>query len=199
MLTMPPKKTHKLYCYVDESGQDTMGHLFIVAIVVTDNRRNELEGLLETIEKDSGKKKRKWLKTRAKERQAYVSALATTDLPVQIYTRSYIGKVGAYDDLEVLAAAQAITLYREENHIAENYKVTIAIDGLSKNLRPRVGRSFRELGIKTRNVHGERDEASPIIRLADVIAGVVREASEDRAEYKELRALLKRYKKLREL
>jgi hypothetical protein len=28
------KKTEKLYCYVDETGQDTMGKFFIVSVVV---------------------------------------------------------------------------------------------------------------------------------------------------------------------
>ena len=63
---------HKLYCYVDETGQDTRGSYFIVAIVVTDNRQHELERYLEAVEADSGKKTAKWLKTSDKTRQAYI-------------------------------------------------------------------------------------------------------------------------------
>ena len=48
--------------------------------------------------------------------------------------------------------------------------MTIAIDGASKTLAWRVGHAFRLLGIRIRNVHGERDGSSPIIRLADTIA-----------------------------
>lgn len=32
----------KLYCYVDENGQDTKGDIFIVSIVVTGKERDEL-------------------------------------------------------------------------------------------------------------------------------------------------------------
>lgn len=51
--------TRKLYLYVDETGQDTGSQFFIVAVVVTDDRRAELEKLLETAEQVSGKNKRK--------------------------------------------------------------------------------------------------------------------------------------------
>ena len=85
------------------------------------------------------------------------------------------------------------------NQIGDNYKVTVAIDGLSKSLAKRIGHSFRLLGIKIRNVHGERDEASPIIRLADTIAGLVREAQEGREQYIALKKQLKDKKRLYEL
>lgn len=190
--------THKLYCYVDETGQDTLGRFFIVAIVVTDIRRNDLQQLLETIERVSGKRT-KWAKTSDKIRRAYIEALSNGELPAQAYTKTYHHTTGSFDELEVLAAAQATTLYKEAHTIIDNYKVTVAIDGLAKGLVPRIGHSFRLLGIKTRNVHGERDEASPIIRLADAIAGLVREAQEGREHYAALKKRLKDTKRLHEL
>ena len=35
---------HKLYCYVDESGQDTRGALFVVAAVVAAEDRERVRG-----------------------------------------------------------------------------------------------------------------------------------------------------------
>ena len=35
----------KLYCYVDETGQDTEGDIFIVTVVVPENRDGVLEYL----------------------------------------------------------------------------------------------------------------------------------------------------------
>jgi hypothetical protein len=195
---MQQKHTHKLYCYVDETGQDTLGKLFIIAIVMTGSSRNELEHFLEQLEKDTGKKT-KWMKTSDKIQRSYVEGILSANLPCQLYTRTYAVHAGRYDELGVLAAAQAITLYRATHDIADNYKVTIAIDGLAKGLTPRIGHSFRLLGIKTRNVHGERDEASPIIRLADAIAGLVRGAHEGREPYKVLKKQLKDKKRLYEL
>lgn len=192
-------KTHKLYCFVDETGQDTLGELFIVAVVVSDERQQELENSLEHLEQDSGKHRRKWLKSRDRERQAYISTLTDQKLPATIFVKNYRDKT-AFDELEVLTTAQALNVYREECGIAgDGYKVTITIDSLSKTMAVRMGSEFRKLGIKTRKVIGKKDEASAIIRLADAIAGLVREAHEGRAEYKKLEAKLKKNKLLYEL
>lgn len=139
------------------------------------------------------------MKTIEKARHVYIEALLRNEPSVQIYAKTYHDAAGSFDELEVLAAAQAIALYREENHIGDNYKVTVAIDALSKSLAKRIGRSFRLLGIKIRNVHGERDEASTLIRLADAVAGLVRGAHEGRDLYKTLKKQLKDKKRLYEL
>lgn len=54
----------KLYCFVDESGQDTKGELFLVAIILHDTTNLILlEDKLELLEKQTGKSKLKWKKT----------------------------------------------------------------------------------------------------------------------------------------
>jgi hypothetical protein len=54
----------KLYCYVDETGQDTYGKFFLVSVLLHDQRiKEKLEPLLEEIEKRAGKGKMKWLST----------------------------------------------------------------------------------------------------------------------------------------
>ena len=52
----------KLYCYVDESGHDTLGRIFIVSVVVVKREKDELLGFCELCEKESGKKGTKWRK-----------------------------------------------------------------------------------------------------------------------------------------
>jgi hypothetical protein len=191
--------THKLYCYIDETGQDTQGKLFVVALVVADKGQHELEENLESIESTTGKKT-KWMKTNDKIRQAYTSALADQVLPCMIFTKNFPGSKTGFDKLEVLAAAQALNVYREEHDIHEDsYKVTITVDGLSKTVAARMGSEFRKLGVKTRKIVGKRDESSAIIRLADAVAGLMREVQEGRPEYKKLAAKLKRAKMLYEL
>lgn len=49
----------KLYCYVDETGQDTQGELFIVSVVVTKKDREEITQSLEKFEQETGKGKTK--------------------------------------------------------------------------------------------------------------------------------------------
>lgn len=193
-------KDHKLYCYVDETGQDTLGAFFIVSIVVTDDQQRELEKSLETIEQSVGKKT-KWMKTRDNIRGAYIDALLGSDLPATIFVKSFApsGRNG-YDGLEVLATAQAINTYRGAHNIREDeYKLTVTVDGLSKTIAARMASEFRKLGIRPRKVVGKKDESSAVIRLADAIAGLAREAHEGRQEYRKLESKLKRTKKLYEL
>lgn len=192
-------RSHKLYCYIDETGQDTLGEFFIVAIIVTDSGQRELEKKLEAIETSTGKKT-KWMKTRDKIRTDYANALVNQELPAMIFVKNFVPGKPGFDELEVLATAQALNVYREENTIAnDNYRATIIVDGLSKTMAVHMGSEFRKLGVKTRKVIGQRDESNAIIRLADAIAGLVREAHEGRQEYKMLKAKLKRNRRLYEL
>ncbi|HEV2402877.1 MAG TPA: DUF3800 domain-containing protein [Candidatus Saccharimonadales bacterium] len=192
------KKIHKLHCYVDETGQDTLGVFFIVAIVVTDNQQHELEKSLKTIERLTGKKT-KWMKTRDKVRTAYTEALVKEKLPAMVFVKNYHDKKD-FDYLEVLATAQAINGFREMHDIREDeYKLTITVDGLSKTVAARMAAEFRKLGIKPRKIVGKKDESNAIIRLADAIAGLAREAHEGRREYQQLKNKLRRNKKLYEL
>jgi hypothetical protein len=56
---MTRSKKQKLYAYVDESGQDSKGQIFIVSVVVVGQRRDELRKKLRAIERTSNKKLRK--------------------------------------------------------------------------------------------------------------------------------------------
>lgn len=51
----------KYYCYIDESGQHTMGKMFVVSIIIP-SEREEIEKKLIEIENESGKNKVKWIK-----------------------------------------------------------------------------------------------------------------------------------------
>lgn len=42
--------TYKLFCYVDETGQDTQGRLFVVAVVVAERARVMLRQQCSAIE-----------------------------------------------------------------------------------------------------------------------------------------------------
>jgi len=37
----------KLYCYIDETGQDTLGKIFIVSVIITESERDALRKKLE--------------------------------------------------------------------------------------------------------------------------------------------------------
>lgn len=63
--------SRKIYCYVDETGQDTEGDIFIVTVVVPENRDKVLE-YIENVEQQSGKGKFKWGKADHAKRFSYI-------------------------------------------------------------------------------------------------------------------------------
>lgn len=159
----------KLYCYVDETGQDTYGEKFIVVSIVVAGERD------------------KYLKL----------ALPQSKLKGKIFYRIFHNSK-EYEDLMVLVIAQAINLYIERNDIID-YKATIVIDGLKATEAKRVAKSLRLLGIKTRRVRGEKDESNALLRLADALAGLIREADEGNDHYDKLVNRLQREKVVNEL
>ena len=61
----------KFSVYVDESGQDTKGNLFIVGILIVDGEKTKLLADLENIERQSEKKNLKWRKSRHISKKKY--------------------------------------------------------------------------------------------------------------------------------
>ena len=166
----------KLYCYVDESGQDTKGKWFLVAVVLLAKNKDKIESELQIIEQQSGKFKTKWHRSKHHQRVKYFDAV--TNIPelkhslyYSIYTNSTL-----FADLIALTTVKAINAQN-----INNYQTQIVIDGLRKNLEKQFAASVRKLGIKTTKIKGARDESDPIIRLADALAGLLRDNSEKKS------------------
>lgn len=165
----------KLYAYVDESGQDTRGLIFVVSVAVLDSEQRIVASELEKIEADTGKRNMKWHKSRHEFRVAYIDRLAT----VEALRRSVFFEVfkdgKEYLKLTTLAAAKAILRKAGQ----EEYRVTVLVDGLKGSELPQFSRGLRELHIQTRKVRGvRREENDALIRLTDAICGLVRDADE---------------------
>ncbi len=80
----------KLFCYVDESGQDTKGDLFLVSMVIVEGVKKELRDNLERVEKKTGKGKWKWIRSRKAQRADYMRAvLRIPELKRRIYFARY--------------------------------------------------------------------------------------------------------------
>lgn len=168
------KFKQKLYCYVDETGQDTQGKLFIVSVVVTQKDREEIYKLLEKIEQDSGKKKTKWIQTKKEFKIVYLERVLNSKLLKHKIYYSLSKDTTAYKEFTLITIASAITSAKDQ----ENYKASVFIDGLHKSEIPRVGSSLRKIGIHTEKIKGIKDENDAIIRLADAVSGLVREQVE---------------------
>jgi len=162
----------KLYCYVDETGQDTKGDLFIVSVVLAEAERDKLKEQLKKIERTTGKGRRKWMKARKGQRTAYIRSILKVSAlkgklsyAVYRYTTDYLSAT-------VLTTARAITA-----HIEGNYKAVVFVDGLRKSQTKWFGKELRHLRLRTEKVRGVRkEESDALMRLADAIAGFVRAA-----------------------
>jgi len=64
----------KIYAFVDESGQETNGALFLVSVVVTGQEYERLNEMLIEIEDRSSKSLKKWSKARFEYRLAYIES-----------------------------------------------------------------------------------------------------------------------------
>lgn len=166
----------KLYCYVDETGQDTRGESFIVSVVVAQEDREQLVQLVETVEQETGKKATKWHKTAREIKQRFVEQLVQNQtLRRKIFYSSY-RNTSTYQELTVLTIAAAIHVTKRQT----NYKASIFIDGLQKSEIMVVSAKLRKIGVNTEKVRGVRDESHALIRLADAMAGFIREYEEGR-------------------
>ncbi len=185
-------KNKKLYAYVDESGRDPFASFFIVGIVLADEKREDLSGQLLEIEKQSGKGINKWQKTNNKTRQRYIEFISSESLLVSslFYVKYYEGK----DYLVYTADAIARTLKGRKAK-----QVIVFIDGFRKSELNEIKRQLRpsvKIKIVVKTIM--REESDPVIRLADAICGLVRDADEGIEWTKKATAKLKRRDYLRE-
>jgi uncharacterized membrane protein len=191
---METRTPQKLYAYVDESGQDTLGELFLVSVVVTGEAREGLRKKLRTIERASGKQTKKWRKARVAERTAYLqSVFQLAELTGCIYYARY-HDTRAYVDLMILSTAKALHAQG-----AELPQATVIVDGLSRPERPRFAAGLRKLRIRVHKVRGARDQSDELIRLADAVAGGVRDSLEGDAIMRPLFEQAKRRGVVREV
>lgn len=164
----------KLYCYVDETGQDTKGELFLVSVVISGKERDELRERLKRIEKLSGKGAKKWTKARHKQREDYIRQIIINKAFVGHIYYSYYQDTKAYLDLTILSTAKAL-----HDKAKTPYEATIFVDGLKRPERFRFAAGLRKLKVVVKKVRGIRDDSDEFIRLADAFAGFIRDSLED--------------------
>jgi hypothetical protein len=163
----------KLYAYVDETGQDTRGTMFLVSVVVAGETRDTARRALQDIERASGKRARKWTRSRVRERVAYPEqCLNRASLLGPVYYSHY-RNTRTYVDLLILSTAKAL-----HARVMERPTATVFVDGLVYAERRRFAAGLRKLNVVVHKVQGRRDESDEFIRLADAIAGFVRDALE---------------------
>jgi hypothetical protein len=165
----------KLYCYVDETGQDSLGEFFIVSVVVIGADRAALTEQLQQIEQSSGKGRVKWMESRHRARFSYVKTiLSSPAFKNKLYFSTYRG-TRSYMALTVISTARAILADPQHSD------TTVYVDGLPKSRLRWFGTELRHLSVRNSKVVGvRREEADSLMCLADALAGFVRLASSGR-------------------
>lgn len=173
--------TKRIEFYVDESGQDTQGRLFIVAAVVVARESTEaLRSHCESVESSSRKGRVKWASAERKRRLAYLrTATSDTAFGITVFY-SVFRQTTDYHGATIVGVARAIRGLSVSN-------VSIFVDGLTKPKCNEYKTDLRQLGCSVKKVRGIRkDENEPLIRLADAVAGAAAElikyGSEDLGE-----------------
>lgn len=172
----------KLYAYVDESGQDTKGQIFVVSVLVLGQEKEILYAELEEKEKKSGKKIVKWNKSRHLLRKAYLEEVLDLKILKRKIFIERFNDTKKYLELTSYSTAKAIL-----KRAGGDYKVTVFVDGLKGREIDVFTKGLRELHIRTRKVRGvKKDENNAYIRLLDAICGLVRDADEGEEWAKEI-------------
>ena len=168
------KKAERIDFYVDESGQDTQGELFVVAGVAVENS-DKARQLCASIERTSGKGIAKWGRAEKSKRLVYLQTVISdnrfSDFILFSYvfrkTRDYTGATIQSIDLAVAS------LY------PSGVPVYVYVDALVSAHWSRYKTRLRKLGCHVKKVRGiKKDENEPLIRLADAVAGATRDLLE---------------------
>lgn len=170
-MSKSPKQ--KLYCYVDETGQDARARLFVVVAVVTSGDQERFRRGLMEIERHAGTGSRKWHKSRPARRLEYLRQVLDQSLGSHhIFFGSYPKPLPFFFPmLDVLERA----ILTEAN---APYTARVYVDGIDRKKAAELTNALRLRGISLEMVRSRRDESEPLIRLADMWAGCIRAAQE---------------------
>lgn len=169
----------KLYAYIDESGQDTAGRIFIVAAVVITNSdaKNDLFRLCEALEQLSGKGNAKWKKAKSGRRLEYLRRVFTEKRFHGRLRYAVFSNSSEYD----LATIKGIAKVIQWEQPPDTTNI-ILVDGLSKTKRQEYAQELRKLGIRIYKIRGvAKDENDALIRLADALAGFIRDVLDEKS------------------
>ncbi len=171
----------KLYCYIDETGQDAGSEFFIVVAIVSDKEQDLLRNQLLEIESQTKIGQRKWHKTQTERNVLFLQAVVKKETGKgEVYFGHYKKPIPYF--LPMLETLEKAILDKAKG----NYKAIVYVDGIDKKKAAELTNALRVRNIKLEFVRSSRDESDPLIRLADRWAGCARAASLDRREEKEI-------------
>lgn len=172
----------KLYCYVDESGQDAGSRFFVVvAVLVFAEQRITLQDKLVVMEDAAQTGRRKWNNLRHNRRLAYLNSLLNQNIGnKKVFFARYKKPIPYFFPvIEILE--------KSINQVGDNYLTArVYVDGINKTVARALTNALRSRGISLNMIRGKRDENEPLIRLADIWAGCIRSALLQKTDAQEI-------------
>jgi hypothetical protein len=179
----------KLYCYVDETGQDARSSVFIVVAVVKAGEQEDARVALTRIEQAAKTNQLKWHKTETSRRLKYLNLVLENHAGGEVFFGSFEKPLPFFFPmLEVIEAAIKVMA-------RPPYITRIFVDGIDRKKAAELTNALRVRGVSLEMVRARRDESEALIRLADMWAGCIRAALSGRPDERAIvdRALRQNY------
>ncbi len=168
-MTRPHSTKQKLFCYLDETGQDDRSAIFIVVAVVSAGDQDALRSALIQFEQHSKVGVKKWHKLRSPEREQFLATLMQAGIAAgELFFSRHQKPVSFFSPLVETLAAAILSV------AAEDYQAVIYVDGIDRKKARELTNALHSRGLKAQQVRSARDESEPLIRLADRWAGCLR-------------------------
>lgn len=174
-----PTAKQKLYCYVDETGQDARSDVFVVVAVVSEQEQAKLRQDITSAEQEAGIGLSKWSNASHKRRIRFLEIVLEREIGKgDIFYGSYEKPIPYFLPMLDLVA-KAIKAKAKGQ-----YQTKVYIDGIDQKKARKLTNALRVEGISLGMVRGRRDESEPLIRLADRWAGCIRAVLEGNRDAK---------------
>jgi len=159
----------KLYCYVDESGQDVKSEFFVVAAIVSGQEQERLRNRLLQVEKMTKSGGKKWRKLRSENRVKHLNIILDQKIGKSDVCFGCFKKPIPYSFPIIEVVEKAI-----KRRAKGRYNAIVYIDGIDRKKAAELTNALRMRGVSLRFIKSRRDESEPLIRLADMWAGCIR-------------------------
>jgi hypothetical protein len=167
-------KIQKIYCYVDETGQDAGSSFFVVVSIVSAEEQEQLRNKLLEAEETNKIHARKWFNSRSPIKEEFLRTLINTGLAKgDVYYSKYKKPLPFF-----LPILETIEKAIKDKTDGKPYLAIVYVDGIDRKKATELTGGLRLKGIKLQYVRSVRDESEPLIRLADRWAGCIRDSIE---------------------
>lgn len=170
---MKQTSKQKIFCYVDESGQDARSKVFVVVALVTHEDITKIRQAVEKVESASGAGFRKWHKLTTTRKHKFIRLVLEQKVAKgDIFYGTYEKPIPYFlPMLNVLGKAIKLKA-------PKSYQANVYVDGIDKKKARELTNALRVEGVSLSHVRSKRDESESLIRLVDRWAGCIRSSLE---------------------